>query len=51
MRKMTYSQINHAKAWGFSRRSLNLNQSDNSERFNVTSANTTGQTKIGDFSG
>lgn len=38
---MTHSQINHAKAWGFSRRSLNLNHfGQGHERFNVTSANT-----------
>ena len=41
-KKMTYSQINQHKCWGFSRRTPNLN--------NVY-GDKTGQTKIGDFCG
>lgn len=55
---MTHSQINQAKAWGFSRKPLNLNHFGlaRHERFNVGFADEnpsrafTGQTKIGDFS-
>lgn len=36
--KMTYSQINQHKCWGFSRRSPNLNQSDYPSSFKRTSA-------------
>ena len=61
---MTYSQINHAKGWGFSRRTPNLNLSLCSKGRLLAKGirgvplneqpsifgDASGQTKIGDFS-